>query len=46
MNKNGYVINDSHAEIIARRSLIKYFYSELSNALNKKESIFEESNKQ
>lgn len=29
LNSNGLVINDSHAEIIARRCLVNYLYSEL-----------------
>jgi tRNA-specific adenosine deaminase 1 len=31
MNKDGFILNDCHAEILARWSLFKYLYSELKN---------------
>lgn len=34
INTNGSVINDSHAEIIARRCLVNYLYSELEILAN------------
>jgi len=38
---NGFVLNDSHAEILARRLFLKYLYAEISNASNDQPSIFE-----
>lgn len=34
INTNGLVINDSHAEIVARRCLVNYLYSELEILAN------------
>nr|XP_022910404.1 tRNA-specific adenosine deaminase 1-like [Onthophagus taurus] len=40
MSLKGDILNDSHAEIICRRSFLLYIYSEIKGCLNKKESIF------
>ncbi|XP_072939744.1 tRNA-specific adenosine deaminase 1 [Epargyreus clarus] len=36
----GNVLNDSHAEVIARRGFLVYVYENIENALRNKESIF------
>lgn len=47
LKSNGQVLNDCHAEVLARRSLIRYFYQQLKLLINEKsnESIFEQINK-
>ncbi|KAK3755412.1 hypothetical protein QZH41_016625 [Actinostola sp. cb2023] len=41
MSAKGEIINDSHAEIIARRGFLRYLYQELMNAYQEKSSIFD-----
>jgi hypothetical protein len=39
MNKDGYILNDCHAEVLAKWALNKYFFNKL---IENKEEIFEE----
>ncbi len=41
LDENGYVVNDCHAEVVARRAFVAYLYSELKQFTeDPKESIF------
>ncbi|XP_067854170.1 tRNA-specific adenosine deaminase 1 isoform X2 [Heptranchias perlo] len=40
MSKNGDVVNDSHAEVTARRGFLRYLYYQLKEAFKDKNSIF------
>ncbi|XP_069757380.1 tRNA-specific adenosine deaminase 1 isoform X3 [Narcine bancroftii] len=40
MSKGGDVVNDSHAEVTARRGFLRYLYYELREAFRNKNSIF------
>ncbi|XP_062923159.1 tRNA-specific adenosine deaminase 1 isoform X1 [Mobula hypostoma] len=40
MSKNGDVVNDSHAEVTARRGFLRYLYHQLKEAFKNKNSIF------
>ncbi|CAG9795172.1 unnamed protein product [Diatraea saccharalis] len=40
MSSAGDILNDSHAEVIARRGFLVYLYDNMMKALEKKESIF------
>lgn len=40
MSPNGDVLNDSHAEVIARRGFLLYLYDNVTKALNGEPSIF------
>ncbi|XP_041048336.1 tRNA-specific adenosine deaminase 1 isoform X3 [Carcharodon carcharias] len=39
MSKNGNVVNDSHAEVTARRGFLRYLYYQLKEAFKEKNSI-------
>ncbi|XP_028391808.1 tRNA-specific adenosine deaminase 1-like [Dendronephthya gigantea] len=40
LSTTGNLLNDSHAEVIARRGFLRYIYQELQNCYGSKESIF------
>ncbi|XP_051884354.1 tRNA-specific adenosine deaminase 1 [Pristis pectinata] len=40
MSKSGDVVNDSHAEVTARRGFLRYLYYQLKEAFKNKNSIF------
>lgn len=37
---NGLILNDCHAEVIARRSFLRYIYENMENTLNNNDNIF------
>ncbi|XP_078256934.1 tRNA-specific adenosine deaminase 1 isoform X2 [Rhinoraja longicauda] len=40
MSKSGNIVNDSHAEVTARRGFLRYLYCQLKEAFTNKNSIF------
>ncbi|VVC97599.1 unnamed protein product, partial [Leptidea sinapis] len=40
MSPSGNIVNDSHAETLARRGLLLYLYSNITQCLNSQESVF------
>ncbi|KAM3967159.1 LOW QUALITY PROTEIN: adenosine deaminase, tRNA-specific 1 [Aphomia sociella] len=44
MSPLGDILNDSHAEVVARRGFLLYLYDNINNAIDKKPSIFLEEN--
>uniref|UniRef100_A0A2H1VND2 tRNA-specific adenosine deaminase 1 n=1 Tax=Spodoptera frugiperda TaxID=7108 RepID=A0A2H1VND2_SPOFR len=46
MTPNGSILNDSHAEIFARRGFLLYLYENIDKALKDKQSIFNKENSQ
>lgn len=40
MSNQGIILNDSHAEVIARRGFLRYLYQQLQNAYNEKPGVF------
>ena len=43
LNKDGWVVNDSHAEVLARRAFTRYLLGQIKNVFEEKSSIFEPS---
>ncbi|CAB3997591.1 tRNA-specific adenosine deaminase 1 isoform X1 [Paramuricea clavata] len=40
LTSTGNLLNDSHAEVVARRGFLRYLYQELENAYTSRQSIF------
>lgn len=40
MNKNGDILNDSHAEVMCRRGFLRYIFKQLDHAITEIDSIF------
>ena len=43
LNKDGWAVNDSHAEVLARRAFTRYLLGQMKNVFEEKSSIFEPS---